>query len=105
MKTRLFITMGVQMEPWGAVQITFCFLAMENLSGRSRSRETPFCSGPRQNAQSFVPRACPGGREVGGLEAAEAPAVHPNRMSSREMVRRMELDSRWVAGRGGQGGR
>src|SRR5688572_18986599 len=48
--------MGVVMLPCGTAKTTFSSLPLvkENFSGRSFSRETPFCSGPRQNDQFRV---------------------------------------------------
>src|SRR5690242_14246059 len=42
--------MGVVMEPYGTAKtrLSGALGSAENVSGRSRSRETPFCSGPRQ---------------------------------------------------------
>src|SRR5436309_94514 len=54
MYTRPFWIIGVLMPPYGALHTRLLgasFLG-DHLSGRSFSRETPFCSGPRQRDQS-----------------------------------------------------
>src|SRR6266851_3797622 len=53
--TRPFMMMGVDRPPYGCFQTRLLFSAFgfgDQRSGRSFSRETPVCSGPRQCVQS-----------------------------------------------------